>query len=204
MHQSQLFVHAIMYSYVRVTNVLARVTQVSSPMGQAKHFMSGSAFVSTTSRWTGDVKQLDQPGPGSEFRFSESIPLFCCELWCYAYVRTVVRILIRQQSFVVFRFSALPSGGAGQTIAYLCFSALPSGGTGQTIVYFQLITEVDLAEMSTRSWTDDNSIDICACCNTNVILLLWRCTLRAQDEFYDRKSVMIFSFVHLWQALFLL
>ena len=38
--------------------------QVVNYDGNPKHFMSGSVFVSTTSRWTGDAKQLDQPGPG--------------------------------------------------------------------------------------------------------------------------------------------
>ena len=38
--------------------------KVSKPLGEPKHFMSGAAFVSTTSRWTGDGRHLDQPGPG--------------------------------------------------------------------------------------------------------------------------------------------
>ena len=33
--------------------------------GPAKHYMSGAAFVSTTSRWVGNVqKTADHPGPG--------------------------------------------------------------------------------------------------------------------------------------------
>ncbi|KAL4235726.1 O(6)-methylguanine-induced apoptosis 2 [Mactra antiquata] len=31
--------------------------------GPQRHYMSGAAFVSTTSRWTSNVKSLDQPGP---------------------------------------------------------------------------------------------------------------------------------------------
>lgn len=32
--------------------------------GQPKHYMSSSAFVSTTSRWTGSGQPGEQPGPG--------------------------------------------------------------------------------------------------------------------------------------------
>jgi hypothetical protein len=32
--------------------------------GPPRHYMSGAAFVSTTSRWTSNAKHLDQPGPG--------------------------------------------------------------------------------------------------------------------------------------------
>ena len=38
--------------------------------GPPKHYMSGSAFVSTTSRWTGGVHVLgeeDSPGPGTVY-----------------------------------------------------------------------------------------------------------------------------------------
>ena len=40
--------------------------------GPPKHFMSGSAFVSTTSRWTGGVHVLgeeDSPGPGTVYMY---------------------------------------------------------------------------------------------------------------------------------------
>lgn len=32
--------------------------------GPHRHYMSGAAFVSTSSRWTGPVMIGDQPGPG--------------------------------------------------------------------------------------------------------------------------------------------
>ena len=36
--------------------------------GQPKHYMSGAAFVSTTSRWTSSaLKNADLPGPGKYF-----------------------------------------------------------------------------------------------------------------------------------------
>ena len=31
--------------------------------GISKHYMSGSNFVSTTSRWSGDIRNIEQPGP---------------------------------------------------------------------------------------------------------------------------------------------
>jgi len=32
--------------------------------GPSRHYMSGAAFVSTTSRWTSNAKGGDLPGPG--------------------------------------------------------------------------------------------------------------------------------------------
>ena len=32
--------------------------------GDPKHYMSGAAFVSTTSRWTGNARHPEFPGPG--------------------------------------------------------------------------------------------------------------------------------------------
>ena len=43
---------------------LAVYFQVTKQFGEPKHFMSGSVFVSTTGRWTGDAKNIEQPGPG--------------------------------------------------------------------------------------------------------------------------------------------
>ncbi len=34
--------------------------------GPAKHYMSSAAFVSSTSRWTGEIQAPDNPGPGKD------------------------------------------------------------------------------------------------------------------------------------------
>lgn len=44
--------------------------------GQPKHYMSSSAFVSTTSRWTGTAKEGEQPGPGITFVYNVML-----EIW---------------------------------------------------------------------------------------------------------------------------
>ncbi len=37
---------------------------VGTEIAVPKHYMSGAAFVSTTSRWTGDARNVENPGPG--------------------------------------------------------------------------------------------------------------------------------------------
>ena len=99
---------------------------MSKPLGEPKHFMSGAAFVSTTSRWTGDGRHLDQPGPGKP-----SSPVLATLIY-YTYLisEQLVRVVTATNLISYFLFMHVL-----EYMGFSFFSALQADWTRQTIVY---------------------------------------------------------------------